>query len=174
MELLHIADAAQELGISYPTLKQWIYRGKLRSVKTAGGHHRIPRSEIDRVLFAAGKKAAKPARQRVTRTAFLSGLEHLISGRNQLVGRVSSVEVIGLLAKVTLDIGGQSVTAIITRDACRDLDLKRGDTAAALIKATEVMILRPVTARDIAPVSRADRKKSAGNRRRRVLAPKRS
>src|ERR1051326_7996358 len=128
MELLHIAEAAHELGISYPTLKQWIYRGKLRSVKTAGGHHRIPRAEIDRVLFAAGKKAAPGAKPRVTRTAFLSGLEHLISGRNQLVGRITSIEVIGLLAKVTLDIGGQSVTAIIPRDACQDLDLKRGDT----------------------------------------------
>jgi molybdopterin-binding protein len=54
--------------------------------------------------------------------------------------------VIGLLARVALDIGGQQVTAIITRDACRDLNLKVGDTAAALIKATEVMILRPVPA----------------------------
>lgn len=164
MELLHIVDAAQELGISYATLKQWIYRGKLRSVKTAGGHHRIPRSEIDRVLFAAGRKAGQTGAPRVARTAFLSGLEHLISGRNQLVGRITSIEVIGLLAKVTLDIGGQSVTAIITRDACRDLDLKRGDTAAALIKATEVMILRPVTARDKAQPARPDVKSAARSR----------
>jgi molybdopterin-binding protein len=148
MELLHLADAAQELGVSYPTLKQWIYRGKIRSVKTAGGHHRIPRPEVDRVLFAADKKVAAAVprpRPRAARTASLSGLEHLISGRNQLVGRVTALEVVGLLAKVTLNIGGQSVTAIITRDACRDLGLKVGDTAAALIKATEVMILRPVS-----------------------------
>ena len=147
MEVLHLADAAQELGISYPTLKQWIYRGKIRSVKTAGGHHRIPRPEVDRVLFAAGKKAAAtPARSSGdSRTISLSGLEHLISGRNQLVGRVTALKVVGLLAKVTLNIGGQSVTAIITRDACEDLGLKIGDTAAALIKATEVMILKPVS-----------------------------
>jgi molybdopterin-binding protein len=158
MELLHIAEAAHELGISYPTLKQWIYRGKLRSVKTAGGHHRIPRAEIDRVLFATGKKPARATERKAPSTGFLSGLEHLISGRNQLVGRITSIEVVGLLAKVTLDIGGQSVTSIITRDACHDLDLKPGDTAAALIKATEVMILRPVTARTAASPSRADRK----------------
>lgn len=170
MELLHIAEAAQELGISYPTLKQWIYRGKLRSVKTAGGHHRIPRTEIDRVLFAAGKKASQAAKPRVTRTASLSGLEHLISGRNQLVGRITSIEVIGLLAKVTLDIGGQSVTAIITRDACRDLDLKPGDTAAALIKATEVMILRPVTNRNMASASPSGRKNASAVRRRKAVA----
>jgi molybdopterin-binding protein len=170
MELLHIAEAAQELGISYPTLKQWIYRGKLSSVKTAGGHHRIPRAEIDRVLFAAGKKAGAAAKPRPTRTVFLSGLEHLISGRNQLVGRITSIAVIGLLAKVTLDIGGQSVTAIITRDACQDLDLKRGDTAAALIKATEVMILRPVTARNTAMPSGADQKKPSRGRSRKPVA----
>jgi molybdopterin-binding protein len=149
MELLHLAGAAQELGVSYPTLKQWIYRGKIRSVKTAGGHHRIPRTEVDRILFATGKEAASTAKPKPRQpgAVSLSGLEHIISGRNQLVGRVRALQVVGLLAKVTLDIGGQSVTAIITRDACRDLRLKVGDTAAALIKATEVMILRPVTAK---------------------------
>jgi len=146
MELLRLADAAQALGISYPTLKQWIYHEKIRSVKTAGGHHRIPRTEVDRVLFAAGAKAQKKAKpgSRAGHAASLSGLEHLISGRNQLVGTITALEVVGLLARVAIDIGGQQVTAIITRDACRDLNLKVGDTAAALIKATEVMILRPV------------------------------
>jgi len=146
MELLRLADAAQALGISYPTLKQWIYHEKIRSVKTAGGHHRIPRTEVDRVLFAAGAKAEKKTKagSRAGHAGSISGLEHLISGRNQLVGTITALEVVGLLARVALDIGGQQVTAIITRDACRDLSLKVGDTAAALIKATEVMILRPV------------------------------
>ncbi|HLI35402.1 MAG TPA: TOBE domain-containing protein [Terriglobia bacterium] len=151
MELVHLPEAAKELGISYPTLKQWIYRRKIRSVKTAGGHHRIPRVEIDRVLFqrayrggtrkgAAGAHASSPAGAPEEQG---SGLEHRISGRNQLLGRVTSLQIVGLLAKVTLDIGGQKVTAIITRDACQELNLKVGDTAAALIKATEVMIIRP-------------------------------
>lgn len=150
MDLVHLPAAAQELGISYPTLKQWIYRGKVRSVKTAGGHHRIPRSEIDRILFQNGKKRprtghGKGAASKTVPTGSISptGMEHRISGRNQLVGRVTSVKVEGLLAKVTLDIRGQKVTAIITRDSCEDLALKPGDLAAALIKATEVMIIRP-------------------------------
>ncbi len=42
-----------------------------------------------------------------------------------------------------LAIGNQRVTAIITADAARDLALKPGDPAIALIKATEVMIIRP-------------------------------
>ncbi|HEX5482084.1 MAG TPA: TOBE-like domain-containing protein [Terriglobia bacterium] len=152
MELVHLPDAAKELGVSYPTLKQWIYRRKIRSVKTAGGHHRIPRAEIDRVLFQKAsrgrgylKRAATPDAVRTVaqHEASGSGLGHIISGRNQLVGRVTAIQTVGLLAKVTLDIGGQRVTAIITRDACEELKLKVGETAAALIKATEVMIIRP-------------------------------
>lgn len=44
---------------------------------------------------------------------------------------------------MVLAVGSQRVTAIITADAVRDLALKPGDTAMALIKATEVMIVRP-------------------------------
>jgi molybdopterin-binding protein len=69
------------------------------------------------------------------------GLRHIISGRNQLIGRVINVGIVGLLAKVVLDVGVRTVTANITSDACRDLGLKRGQPAAALIKATGVMII---------------------------------
>jgi molybdopterin-binding protein len=150
MELVHLREAARQLGVSYPTLKQWIYRGRIRSVKTAGGHHRISQAEIDGLLFREGrpgrhlsKKGARSQRPSTVRAAE-SGLEHFISGRNQLVGRVTQLKTVGLLSKVSLDIGGQTVTAIITRDAVRDLGLKVGETAAALIKATEVMVIRPV------------------------------
>ena len=65
-----------------------------------------------------------------------------VSGRNQLVGRVTDVKVSGLMAQVTLSIGGQHITSIITADAVREMRLKKGQSAAALIKSTEVMILR--------------------------------
>ncbi len=152
MSLVRLAEAARELAVSVPTLKQWIYRGKVRSVKTAGGHHRIPRLEIDRLLFRQVKAFRREKGLRVRtleadQGAQAAGLEHLISGRNQLVGRITALRTMGLLTKVTLDVGGQRVTAIITRDACRDLRLKVGETAAALIKATEVMIIRSVPRR---------------------------
>jgi len=105
-------DAAQVLGISYPTLKQWIYKKQIRSVKTAGGHHRIPEKEVDRFLYRAteGKEVAE------RRTNF-----RRISGRNQLVGRVTDIKVSGLMAQVTLSIGGQRITSIITADAVREM-----------------------------------------------------
>jgi molybdopterin-binding protein len=126
-------EAAQVLGISYPTLKQWIYKKKIRTLKTAGGHHRIPEAEIDRFLYRASQGGEVTER----RSSF-----RRLSGRNQLVGRVTDVKISGLMAQVTLSIGGQHITSIITADAVREMRLQKGQTAAALIKSTEVMILR--------------------------------
>ncbi len=133
-KLLAPREAADILGISYPTLKQWIYHGKLKSVKTPGGHHRVPESEIDRLIPKKLERGDLAAARRV----------HFrrISGRNQLIGRVVSLKFSGLLAQVTLAIGEQHITSIITADAAKELRLKPGDRAAALIKSTEVMILR--------------------------------
>ncbi|HKW88142.1 MAG TPA: helix-turn-helix transcriptional regulator [Candidatus Acidoferrales bacterium] len=133
-KLLKPRDAAQILGISYPTLKQWIYQRKLRTVKTAGGHHRIPESELDKFLYRSSLRRPVADRRENYRR---------ISGRNQLVGRVTDLKIDGLLAQVTLSIGGQRITSIITADAVREMRLKVGDTAAALIKSTEVMLVRP-------------------------------
>jgi molybdopterin-binding protein len=126
-------EAARVLGVSYPTLKQWIYRGKIRTVKTPGGHHRVPEQEIDRLLPRKLVRGDIESRR---------GNFRKISGRNQLVGRVLSIKYSGLLAQVTLAIGEQHITAIITADAAKEMRLKPGEKAAALIKSTEVMLLR--------------------------------
>ena len=65
-----------------------------------------------------------------------------VSGRNQLVERIESVQISGLMAEVRVSIGGQQITSIITAHSGSEMQLKRGQTAAALIKATDVMILR--------------------------------
>jgi molybdopterin-binding protein len=132
-ELLKPDEAARLAGVSYPTLKQWIYTGKIRSTKTAGGHHRIARSEIERVT---GAKQTRRGRSHKP-----VGLE-AISGRNKLRGFISEIRFEGLLVQVTVDIGGQAITSIITSDAARALGLKQGVEVYALIKATEVMIIR--------------------------------
>jgi molybdopterin-binding protein len=126
-------EAAQVLGISYPTLKLWIYKKKIRTIKTAGGHHRIPESQLDKFLHGATERGEVATKR--------SGFRN-ISGRNQLIGRVTAIKTSGLMAQVSLSIGGQHITSIITADAVREMRLKVGDKAAALIKSTEVMILR--------------------------------
>src|SRR5215831_17965913 len=103
-KLLSARDAARVLGISYPTVKQWIYKKKLLTVKTAGGHHRIPESQLDKFLHMAGKREDVGTRRANFRR---------ISGRNQLVGRVTGIKVQGLMAQVTLSIGGQRINAIV-------------------------------------------------------------
>jgi molybdopterin-binding protein len=130
--MLRPRDAAVQLQISYPTIKQWIYHRKLRAVKTPGGHYRIPQSEIDRLLHRARGHNEDERRVSYKR----------ISGRNQLVGRIVDIRVSGLVAQVTLSVGGQLITSLITSGAVREMQLKKGQTAAALIKATEVMIIR--------------------------------
>jgi molybdopterin-binding protein len=127
--------AANRLGVSYSTFKQWIYKGSVRTVRTDGGHHRIAETEVDRLLATTGrlpktKQAARP----------VSGVLVSLSGRNQLRGIVEEVRVEGLLAQVRLRVGEQRLTAVITRDAIDALKLKRGQPALAVIKSTEVMI----------------------------------
>jgi len=131
-ELLKPIDAARVAGVSYPTLKQWIYKGKIRSTKTAGGHHRIARSEIERVTGTARSK---------TKQSRPVGLD-AISGRNKLFGTITELRYEGLLVQVTIEIAGQEITSIITSDAARALGLKIGVPVYALIKATEVMVIR--------------------------------
>ena len=59
-ELLNPRDAARALGISYPTLKQWIYKKKLRSVQTAGGHPAFPRRKSSATCRAPRKRTSLP------------------------------------------------------------------------------------------------------------------
>ena len=132
--ILTVRAAAVRLGVSYSTFKQWIYKGAVRTVQTSGGHHRVPETEVERLLGAAGRlPSARPAKSH-------AGVLVALSGRNQLRGLVEEVRVDGLLAQVRLRIGDQRLTAVITRDAVEALKLRRGQPALAVIKSTEVMI----------------------------------
>ncbi len=128
--------AATRLGVTYSTLKRWIHQGTVRTVRTEGGHHRIPDDEIERLLASQGELPARPVR-RATHGVLVS-----LSSRNQLRGIVDEIRVDGLLAQIRLRLGDQTLTAVITRDAVRELKLKRGDEAVAIVKSTEVMIGR--------------------------------
>jgi molybdopterin-binding protein len=160
VELVTPREAARRLGVSYPTVKQWIYKGIVRTRPTAGGHHRIPSSEVERLLALSGRPLPRSKLAAAPRVGAIVAL----SGRNQLRGIVEEVRSEGLLAQVRLRIGDQTLTAIITRDAVDELKLRRGDEALAVIKSTEVMV-----ARQVAPSSAAARatRPAPGRRRRR-------
>jgi molybdopterin-binding protein len=131
-QMLTPREASRLLGVSYATIKQWILSGKLKTVQTVGGHHRLTEASLKPFLAKDRLKSPLESRQRYRR----------VSGRNQLVGKVVSIQIQGLLAEVILLVGDTHVTAIITANAVHELQLKKGDPAAALIKSTDVMIER--------------------------------
>src|SRR4051812_14297803 len=115
--MLRVGEAAERLGVSAQTVKQWIYKGALRTVQTAGGHHRIASAEVERFLSrGAVRRPALKARGRGAPMVLAA-----LSGRNQLRGVVEEVRTDGLMAQIRLRIGDQVLTSVITRDAVDSL-----------------------------------------------------
>ena len=63
-----------------------------------------------------------------------------LSARNMLKGRIIEITEGIITAKVKLDVGGNMITSIISKESVHDLGLKVGDEAYAIVKATEVVI----------------------------------
>ena len=120
--VLTAREAARYLRLALPTFYRYMWEGKIPSSKI-GGRYRFKKTTLDRWL---GKKP--------------EGEE--VSGRNKLVGIVSAIKRDAILAQVNIDVGDNKITAVITRDALDALALKIGDRAVALIKATEVMVIK--------------------------------
>jgi molybdopterin-binding protein len=120
--VLTAREAAKYLRLSLPTFYRYLWEGKIPRSKI-GGRYRFKRSVLDSWL---GKKP--------------EGEE--VSGRNKLVGIVSAIKRDLIMAQVNLDVGENKITAVITRDALDGLGLQVGDRAVALIKATEVMVIK--------------------------------
>ena len=114
------AEAARALGISLDTLRRWDRAGKIRTERDAANRRIVPASEVARLK---------------------GGDADRMSARNHFRGVVRDVKVDGLLAQVEIDVTEPArIVAIITRDAAEELGLKRGDSAAGVVKATSVMV----------------------------------
>ncbi len=80
-KLYRIGKAAQQLGVSIQTVRNWIYSGKVQTLRTAGGEHRIPESEIRRILGIPAPKRQTVIYSRVSsygQKADLETQEHLL------------------------------------------------------------------------------------------------
>jgi molybdopterin-binding protein len=114
------AEAARALGISLDTLRRWDRAGRIRTERDAANRRIVPASEIERLK---------------------GGDADRMSARNHFRGVVHEVKVDGLLAQVEIDVTEPArVVAIITRDAADELGLEPGKSAAAVVKATSVMV----------------------------------
>jgi molybdopterin-binding protein len=65
-----------------------------------------------------------------------------LSARNQLKGKIKTVQTDGLMAEVVVDVGGQEVVSLITKSSAQTLGLKPGDDVKVVIKSSEVMIAK--------------------------------
>jgi molybdopterin-binding protein len=115
------SEAARMLGISLDTLRRRDRAGLIETARDSGNRRIVSAEEIRRLR---GETDAP----------------HL-SARNHIAGTVSNVRVDGLIAQVELDVDEPAhLVAIVTADAVEDLGLKVGMHAAAVVKATSVMV----------------------------------
>jgi len=64
----------------------------------------------------------------------------MLSARNQFKGTIKSVKLGQVMAEVVIEVAGLEVVSLISRSSAERLNLKEGDEATAIIKATEVMV----------------------------------
>jgi molybdopterin-binding protein len=63
-----------------------------------------------------------------------------LSARNQIDGKIVELEVDGVMAHVTVQVGKNFIESVITRRSAEEMKLKVGDRVSAVIKSTEVML----------------------------------
>ncbi|MFJ6002508.1 molybdopterin-binding protein [Arthrobacter sp. NPDC092385] len=130
MTQLRIGAAARFLGVSDDTVRRWIDGGILTSTRDASG-----RAVVD-ALELAGL---------AHRNAVLPGDPSDIgrSARNRFVGIVTDVIMDTVMAQVELQCGPHRVVSLMSSEAVRELGLRQGSIAIAVVKATTVIIETP-------------------------------
>lgn len=129
---LRVGQAAEMLQVSVETLRRWETDGRLRVERSDGGQRLIPMSEISRLLGERRRGA-------VDRTIVAQ------SARNRFAGIVTRVERDGVAAVVEVMSGPHRLVSLMTAEAVEELDLKVGDEAVCVVKATNVMVEIPAT-----------------------------
>ena len=63
-----------------------------------------------------------------------------LSARNRLEGKITELQLGGVMAHVVVQVGENLIESVITRRSAEEMSLKVGDIVAAIIKSTEVML----------------------------------
>jgi molybdopterin-binding protein len=115
------SEAAAALGISLDTLRRWDKAGRIEVTRDRSNRRVVSAAEIDRLRG--------------------DGQGTQLSARNRFRATVTNVEVEGLMAQVELVVSDPvRLVAIVTRDAVEELGLKKGMSATAIVKSTNVMV----------------------------------
>jgi molybdopterin-binding protein len=131
---LRVGQAAEMLGVSVETLRRWEADGRLRVHRSAGGQRLVDIAEVSRLLD--DRRKASTDRPIVAQSA-----------RNRFLGVVTRIERDRVAAVVEILAGPHRMVSLMTAEAIDDLDLKVGDEAVGVVKATNVIIEIPA-ARD--------------------------
>ena len=146
-----LSKAAGKLGMSYRYV--WNYVQKIQSTlgekvvdtykggKTGGGGARL--TEVGEALLVEYTRLEGCLSEFLSCTKYSEVNVLKLSARNQLKGKVIAVEKGVITAKIKIEINvPATVTAVITKEAVEDLDLKVGDKVEAIIKSTEIIIAK--------------------------------
>jgi molybdopterin-binding protein len=126
MTELRISEAAELLGVSDDTVRRWADEGRLRD-----GQSGSPRTVLAQDVAALMRESAPE-------------LPHLqTSARNRLEGIVTRVEKDGVMALVEIQAGPHRMVSLMSREAAEELGLEPGVLAAAVVKATNVVVEVP-------------------------------
>ncbi|GAB2957060.1 TOBE domain-containing protein [Amycolatopsis acidiphila] len=130
MPQFRFSEAAGLLGVSDDTVRRWVRAGQLTSQVDAAG-----RKVVD------GAELAAFAREQATGPEDPSAVGR--SARNRFVGLVTEVVVDKVMAQVELQCGPQRVVSLMSTEAVRELGLRPGVLAVAVVKATTVVVETP-------------------------------
>ena len=146
-----ISKAAEKLGMSYRYV--WNYLQKIQKAveapvvetfkggKAGGGGAKL--TPLGQSLIEEYQRVEGYMSEVLADQEYWEVLGLKISARNQLKGKVVSIEKDGITAKVKVEISAPAVvTAVITKEAVEELGIKVGDEVNAVIKSTEVMVAK--------------------------------
>ncbi|HEY8169407.1 MAG TPA: TOBE domain-containing protein [Candidatus Limnocylindrales bacterium] len=128
--LIRVGQAAEMLGVSVETLRRWELDGRLHMERSEGGQRLIDMPQITRLLEERRKTASE--RPIVARSA-----------RNRFPGIVTRIDRDRVAAVVEVIAGPHRLVSLMTAEAIDDMDLKVGDEAVCMVKATNVIVEVP-------------------------------
>jgi molybdopterin-binding protein len=129
---IRVGQAAEMLGVSIETLRRWEDEGRLRMERSAGRQRLVSIEEVARLLDE--RRRASADRPIVAQSA-----------RNRFPGIVTRVERDRVAAVVEVRAGPHRLVSLMTAEAVDELDLKVGDEAVCVVKATNVIVEIPST-----------------------------
>ena len=127
---LRVGQAAEMLQVSVETLRRWESEGRLRMERSAGGQRIVPIGEVTRLL--AERRSLAQERPIVTGSA-----------RNRFPGIVTRIEKDRVAAVVEVIAGPHRMVSLMTAEAVDEMNLKVGDEAVCVVKATNVIVEVP-------------------------------